>query len=245
MLVTNGGKNWWRSLALMPGSESRPLGREASRRRAAARPEVQTGRAEARLAEGERSSMGSPQVPDQLKKAPTVALRSFFAGIGKILLAGDRPQASSAGRPRHAAPGRRGLRTAATAQAAKRQRSLDETGNVRLLAAEELAGGVVLSPEGPGSGPKVSSAPSVGRATISPAPTQPLTGNVPVGASLVVHELPVPGLSTMSVAAIRARLRTLDVDQLQALLVHEHKNAGRAEVIGMIERRIEKIESGA
>jgi hypothetical protein len=48
----------------------------------------------------------------------------------------------------------------------------------------------------------------------------------------------------MSVAAIRARLRGLDVDQLQALLVHESKNAQRAEVIGMIERRILKIESG-
>jgi hypothetical protein len=189
--------------------------------------------------------MGSPQVPEQLKKAPTLALRAFFAGIGKILLATDRAQtSSSAGRPRHAAPGRRALRTAAAAQASKRKRSLDETGNVRLLAAEELSGGVVLAPDGAGNGPKASSAPGVRQATMSPVPTQPLTGNVPVGASLVVHELPLPGLSTMSLAAIRARLRTLDVDQLQALLVHEHKNAARPEVIAMIERRIEKIESG-
>jgi hypothetical protein len=31
---------------------------------------------------------------------------------------------------------------------------------------------------------------------------------------------------------------------LQALLVHEQKNAARPEIIGMIERRILKIESG-
>ncbi len=216
MLVTNGGKNWWRGLATAP------------------------------LGEGERSSMGSPQVPDQLKKAPTLALRSFFAGIGKILLAADRPQASSAAsHPRHAAPGRRALRSpAGVAQGSKSRRSLDETGNVRLLAAEELPGGVVLTPDAAGPGPTGTGAPSVRQATMTPVATQPLTGNVPVGASLVIHELPLPGLSTMSVAVIRARLRGLDVDQLQALLVHESKNAQRPEVIGMIERRILKIESG-
>jgi hypothetical protein len=185
--------------------------------------------------------MGSPQIPDQLKKAPTEALRAFFAGIGKILLAADRPPtSSSAGGPKHAAPGRRALRdSAAASQGSRSRRSLDETGNVRLLAAEELSGHVVLTPDGAGPADA-----SIRQVTITPVPTQPLAGNVPVGASLVIHELPLPGLSSMSVAAIRARLRGLDVDQLQALLVHESKNAQRAEVIGMIERRILKIESG-
>jgi hypothetical protein len=75
--------------------------------------------------------------------------------------------------------------------------------------------------------------------------SQPLAGNVPIGAGFVVHELPLPGYDTMPVASIRARLRSLDVDQLQALLVHEHKNAERPEVIAMIERRIEKLENGS
>jgi hypothetical protein len=187
--------------------------------------------------------MGSPQIPDQLRKAPTEALRALFAGIGKILLAADRPQASSsASGPKHAAPGRRAVRSSAGAsQGTKSRRSLDETGNVRLLAAEELPGSVVLAPDAAGTG---QAGASVRQVTITPVPTQPLAGNVPVGASLVIHELPLPGLSTMSLAAIRARLRGLDVDQLQALLVHESKNAQRAEVIGMIERRILKIESG-
>lgn len=74
--------------------------------------------------------------------------------------------------------------------------------------------------------------------------SQPLTGNVPIGAGFVVHALPLPGYDTMPVASIRARLRSLDVDQLQALLVHEHKNAERPEIIAMIERRIQKLENG-
>jgi hypothetical protein len=189
--------------------------------------------------------MGSPQIPDQVKKAPTLALRALFAGIGKILVAADRPQGASATGPKHAAPGRRAFRTpATTSQRGEPRRSPDETGNVRLLAAEELAGRVVLTPDGVSPGQKDEAVPGVQQATIAPVPTQPLTGNVPVGASLVIHELPLPGYETMSVAAIRARLRTLDVDQLQALLVHEQKNAARPEVMAMIDRRIEKIESG-
>jgi hypothetical protein len=190
--------------------------------------------------------MGSLQVPDQLKKAPAEALRAFFAGIGKILLAAERPPASSsANRPRHAAPGRRAVRSSAAAPpVSKSRRSLDETGNVRLLAAEEPPARVVLTQDAAGARPVATDGASVRQVTIAPVPTQPLAGNVPVGASLVIHELPLPGYETMSVAAIRARLRGLDVDQLQALLVHEQKNAARPEIIGMIERRILKIESG-
>jgi hypothetical protein len=188
--------------------------------------------------------MGVPQVPDQLKKAPTLALRAFFTGIGKVLLATDHPQASpTAAGPRHAAP-RRAQRTAGASKAGQPARSLDATGNVRLLEAEELAGCVLLAPDRAGQDPAEKGERGMASATAMPVATQPLTGNVPVGASLVVHELPLPGFETMSVAAIRARLRTLDVDQLQALLVHEHKNAARPDVIAMIERRIEKIESG-
>ena len=191
--------------------------------------------------------MGIPQVPDQLKKAPTLALRAFFAGIGKILLATDRPEGRPApAGPRHAAPGRRTPtpRAVGAPQVSQPRRSLDATGNVRLLEEEELAGGVMLAPDETRPDLEARNEPGMRSATVLPVATQPLTGNVPVGASLVVHEVPVPGFETMSVAAIRARLRTLDVDQLQALLVHEHKSAARPEIIAMLERRIEKIESG-
>jgi len=194
--------------------------------------------------------MDIPQVEVQVRKAPTQALRAVFAGIGKILLAADRPQPSARpAKPKHAAPGGRAPQTttqtaASAAAASQRWRSLDETGNVRLLSTEELTVGhgtvvaatpVTLDGEGQRR---------AGAAIMTPVASQPLAGNVPVGAGFVVHELPLPGYDTLPVASIRARLRSLDVDQLQALLVHEHKIAGRPEVIAMIERRIQKLENG-
>src|SRR5215469_1746567 len=229
------------------------------------------------LAEENDHSMDIPQVGDQVRKAPTQAIRAVFAGIGKILLAADRPQAGSrpAG-PKHAPPGGRAPQTAppdgraprtappggrspqtappggrvpqtapSAATASQRWRSLDETGNVRLLSTEELTVGhgtvvsatpIAETVDGEGEVPAEEE-------TMPPAASQPLTGNVPIGAGFVVHELPLPGYDTLSVASIRARLRSLDFDQLQALLMYEQKNAERAEIIAMIERRIAKLES--
>ena len=210
--------------------------------------------------------MDIPQVGDQARKAPTQAIRAVFAGIGKILLAADRPPAGPrpAG-PKHAAPAGRvhqgaahqaaahqaaapqaaapQAAAAASAAAGQRWRSLDETGNVRLLSTEELT---------VGHGTVVSAAPlpiprdaeGQEQADMASATSRPLTGNVPIGAGFVVHALPLPGYDAMPIASIRARLRSLDVDQLQALLVHEHKNSERPEIIAMIERRIQKLENG-
>jgi hypothetical protein len=210
--------------------------------------------------------MDIPQVGDQVRKAPTQAIRAVFAGIGKMLLAADRPQSGPrpAG-PRHAAPGGRAPQTAApgghspqtaarhapqaaaaTATASQRWRSLDETGNVRLLSTDELTVGdgtavaatpVPSSLDGDGQA-------EAGEPITAPAASQPLTGNVPVGAGFVVHELPLPGYDTMPIASVRARLRSLGIDQLHALLVREHKNAKRPQIIAMIERRIQKLENG-
>jgi hypothetical protein len=192
--------------------------------------------------------MDIPQAGDQVRKAPTHAIRAVFAGIGKILLAADRPQPGPRpGGPKHAAPGGRAPQTAPAATTlSERRRSLDETGNVRLLSTEELTvghGTVVAATPAPNTTDGGRQA-LAGEATMTPVASQPLTGNVPIGAGFVVHELPLPGYDAMPVASIRARLRSLDFDQLQALLVHEHKNAARPEIIAMIERRIAKLESG-
>jgi hypothetical protein len=191
--------------------------------------------------------MDIPQVGDQVRKAPTHAIRAMFAGIGKILLAADRPPPGPrpAG-PKHAAPGGRAPQTVPAADASQRWRSLDETGNVRLLSTEELTvghGTVVAATPVPGTRDGEGQA-QAAEATIAPVASQPLSGNVPVGAGFVVHELPLPGYDTLPVASIRARLRSLDVDQLQALLVREHKKAQRPEIIAMLERRIQKLENG-
>jgi hypothetical protein len=56
--------------------------------------------------------------------------------------------------------------------------------------------------------------------------------------------LPLANYDDLSLASIRARLRGLDVSQLRVLAAYESKNAERPEVLGMFERRIEKLEAG-
>jgi len=55
--------------------------------------------------------------------------------------------------------------------------------------------------------------------------------------------LPIPGYDGLSLPSIRARLRTLNPAQLAQLLEYERANAARADVIGMFERRIARIET--
>jgi hypothetical protein len=56
--------------------------------------------------------------------------------------------------------------------------------------------------------------------------------------------LPLASYDTLSLASIRARLRPLDADQLRVLVNYEQSHAERPEVLGMLERRIEKLETG-
>jgi hypothetical protein len=186
--------------------------------------------------------MGIPQVPDQVRRAPILALRAVFAGIGRILLSADRAGAGSAeagsaeagsAAPGSAVPGSAGpdpaaAQPAATAaldqqpQAAERRRSLDQTGNVRLLPAAEK----VRPADAPPAAAPTTVAPGMGDHA----------GSAPA--------LPLANYDALSLASIRARLRGLDTSQLKVLLDYEAANAERPEVLGMFERRIEKLESG-
>ena len=82
------------------------------------------------------------QVTERVKEAPAQALRAVFSGIGQVLLVADRIK-SRAAEPTRAQPGpteRRGesgQKVAAGPKDETRWRSLDETGNVRLLSEED------------------------------------------------------------------------------------------------------------
>ena len=60
-----------------------------------------------------------------------------------------------------------------------------------------------------------------------------------------VPELPIAGYDGLSIASLRARLRTMDVTQLQVLLDHERSGARRDEFVTMLERRIGKLTATA
>jgi len=106
-----------------------------------------------------------------------------------------------------------------------RFRSLDATGNVRILTPEMPA-------EAPGAArPRAASRPSRKTRARSKSATQ--------------AELPLPGYDGLSLPSIRARLRGLDTAQLRILCEHEKSGANREDVVTMLERRIAKLEAAA
>jgi hypothetical protein len=189
--------------------------------------------------------MGIPRIPNQVSRAPTLALRAVFAGVGRILLSADRPLASaepeadrSAGNgelPRQATVKRQRPGRAPAAPPGSRWRSLDKTGNVRLLSDEGVDDDFDVQLPEPGRSSarrKSAAAPLAGRPDLRlrPAPAK--------------QTLPLANYDELSLASIRARMRGLDVSQLRILAEYESKNAERPEVLGMFERRISKLQAG-
>jgi hypothetical protein len=193
--------------------------------------------------------MGIPQVSDRMKMAPLQALRAVFAAIGRILLTADRPEGRAATTDPRAGAGQGGdPRTTASAiragyqasgqqpgPAGARWRDLDKTGNVRLLSAEdmELEFGIAR----PATTTKAST-PLAGHDADADY------GSGAIAATVAAPELPLAGYDGLSLPSIRARLRNLDTDQLRVLVDYERSHAERADVLGMFERRIEKLEAG-
>lgn len=211
------------------------------------------------------------QVTERVKEAPAQALRAVFSGIGQVLLVADRIK-SRAAEPTRAQPGeterrdQSGQKAAAGPKDETRWRSLDETGNVRLLSEEdapqaatsaeatagaEAATAVAEAPAlaEPSSDVETPSETAAPAATAAPAEAEPsavaeVTADAqPPAASTREAALPVPNYDDLSVASLRARLRNLDTAQVRALLDYEKANAGRAAVLTMFERRIVKLES--
>jgi hypothetical protein len=185
-----------------------------------------------------------------------------FSGIGQVLLVADRIK-NRANEPARSQPGatqrhdRPGQSTPVAPKDESRWRSLDETGNVRLLSQDEVAQ--------PAKAPAPEPAADLGPAAHSdPADAQPMTDTEPADEAqttttaepIAVPEprsgtetgpdraaLPVPNYDDLTVASLRARLRNLDSAQVRALLDYEKANAGRGAVLTMYERRIAKLES--
>jgi hypothetical protein len=114
------------------------------------------------------------QVAERVKEAPAQALRSVFSGIGQVLLVADRiknraaePERAQA--PAAAPPAPSSPRPAA-AKDESRWRSLDETGNVRLLSEEDLTPAESAAAAEP---PAAEPAPPAAEAKAPPAEVKP------------------------------------------------------------------------
>ena len=204
------------------------------------------------------------QVSERVKEAPAQALRAVFSGIGQVLLVADRIKSRAAAEPEHAQPAPAEPApqpSATTVKDETRWRSLDETGNVRLIHGEDTPEAKPAAtppvPETP-EGSEVIEASEV--AEVVPEPpvtsetvavteqTSTKSSDRPRSASELPQEapatsLPVPNYDTLTVPSLRARLRNLDPAQLHTLIDYEKAHAGRADVLTMFERRIAKLES--
>jgi hypothetical protein len=191
------------------------------------------------------------QVAERVKEAPAQALRTVFSGIGQVLLVADRiknrgteperAQAAAAAPRAGSSPGQ------AAAKDETRWRSLDETGNVRLLSEEDrpdvkLATEAVTEPAV--ERPAAAEPPAAEPPTVETVMESPAAEAVAESPAMEQAALPVPSYDDLTVASLRARLRNLDQSQVRALLDYEKAHAGRTDVLTMFERRIAKLDSG-
>jgi hypothetical protein len=175
------------------------------------------------------------QVAERVIQAPAQALRTVFSGIGQVLLVADRIKNRAAeperAQPAAAAPRAQSSPGPGVAKDETRRRSLDETGNARLLSEEDLPPAKSAeAPEPPAAEPEPTPAEAKPPAAEPAAPDQ--------------AALPVPNYDGLTLASLRARLRNLDQSQVRVLLDYEKAHAGRPDVLTMFERRIAKLESG-
>ncbi|HTU75452.1 MAG TPA: hypothetical protein VMG38_18215 [Trebonia sp.] len=130
----------------------------------------------------------------------------------------------------------------------KAKATAPDAGHVKVIETEAPAAEAVVTeaaaPEAAAT--KTEAAPeTVAPATETAAPESvagPETAAPEAAAADVV--LPLANYDTLTVASLRARLRTLSVDDLVVLISYEKAHEGREDVVGMFERRKAKIIAG-
>jgi hypothetical protein len=186
-------------------------------------------------------------------------------------VAARRGRDSRAGRHRAtSSPG-----PAASAQnPTRRFRSLDSTGNVRLLTSDDadavsddaryhpvredaaredavaghgLLGDAVFDDAVFDDTVPEQVVPVYGELPVAAVPATALPPPIipPAAAALSAADLPIPGYDQLTLASLRSRLRYLDTVQLTMLTQYERATANRSEVVGMFERRIAKLQAAS
>jgi hypothetical protein len=213
------------------------------------------------------------QVSERVKEAPAQALRAVFSGIGQVLLVADRIKSRAAepdrapSSPAEPSP----QPTATMVRDETKWRSLDKTGNVRLIPGQDTskAAAAPAAPEAfevvtevaeiteitevaeVAEVPEVTEVTEPGEAseaasTVAPEPVdvpEQTSTETPVTPETPATSLPVPNYDSLTIPSLRARLRNLDTAELRTLLDYEKAHASRSDVLTMFERRIAKLES--
>ena len=83
--------------------------------------------------------------------------------------------------------------------------------------------------------------PRTARATTA-ARSSTVKANPGPSSEAATADLPLAGYGELSLASLRARMRSLDVAQVRQLLDYERAHEGRENVVAMFERRVAKLE---
>jgi hypothetical protein len=172
------------------------------------------------------------------KEGPASMLRAMFAGVGSLLSVVDKVRGKTAA---NAPTGAETPATAAQTAAAEPQPAAPATVAVETVTPETVAAETTAEPA-QAAEPETVVAETVTPETVTPetsaAPeTSPAPGAAPA--------LPLANYDELSVASLRARLRSLSVASLTQLIEYEKGHAARPDVISMFERRIAKVETEA
>jgi hypothetical protein len=172
--------------------------------------------------------MRVPQVSERIKEAPAQALRGVFAGIGQLLLITDKL--------RNKAPGGQTAQQVPPARAPQ----ASEVSVVAPAAAVPDVAAVPADPQVPDVAvvPEARDLDQTGNVRLLKSPSADAAPAAALGA-------PWPNYDELSIASLRARLRSLDVTQLQQLIGYERAHADRADVLTMFERRLAKVAAEA
>jgi hypothetical protein len=168
----------------------------------------------------------------RVKEAPASALRAVFGGIGSLLSVTDKLRARSAATGTAAAPETAAPETAAPETAAP-ETAAPET------AAPETAAPETAAPET--AAPETAAPETAAPETAAPETAAPETAAPETAAPEDAAALPIANYDDLSLASLRARLRTLSADQLVTLIAYEKAHANRVDVVTMYERRIAKL----
>lgn len=189
-----------------------------------------------------------------MPEATQSALRSVFAGIGRILNLTDKVRnkptgaettvngtATETAAPETATPGTAAPETA-TPETAAPETAAPET-TAQETATPETAAPETAAPETAAPETIVpDTVPGEDRPETAVSEDKPETAAPETAAAAA--EPPLPNYDELTIASVRARLRNLSVAQLGELIEYEKTHAARADFIAMYERRIAKVESG-
>jgi hypothetical protein len=179
----------------------------------------------------------------QVMEAPVRVLRGLAAGAGKIIGVADRRKAKAA---QAVVPETATSETVEAAAPATAEPATPEaSGNVKLVTPETVEAAApetataeteepaVTKPE-KAAAKKTAKSKAAAPEAVAPAATMPETE----------AELPLANYDELTVNSLRARMTKLNPDQLTVLIAYEKAHQGRDEVVGMLERRIIRINSG-